>query len=46
MVLSRRHRVEQPRHPLFGVDAVGFGLEVDEDAVAQDRRRDRANVFQ
>ena len=34
--------VEQPRDDLVGVDAVGFRLEVEQDAVAQHRQRHRA----
>ena len=39
---SGRDRLEQPADDLIGVDAVGLGLEVQQDAVAQHRQRDRA----
>ena len=44
-VVLRTHGVEQARDDLIGVDAVGFGLEVHEDAVPQDRQRDLADVL-
>src|SRR6478736_6872474 len=40
----RRHRLEQARDDRVGVDALGLGIEVGDDAVTKDRRRQRANV--
>src|SRR6478736_7851298 len=40
----RRHRLEQARDDRVGVDALGLGVEVGDDAMAQDGRRQRANV--
>src|SRR6185312_1400778 len=40
-----RDRLEQPRDDLIGVDAVGFRLEVEQDPVAQHRRRYGAHVL-
>ena len=41
----RTHRVEEARDDPIGIDAVGLGLEVHEDAVPQDRQRDIADVL-
>src|SRR4051794_41805153 len=38
--------IEEPPHDLVGVDTVRLGLEVDEDAVAQHRQRDGADVVE
>src|SRR5436189_5967839 len=38
------HGFQQPGDYLIRVDAVGLGLEVQQDAMAQHRPRDRANV--
>src|SRR3954467_5532274 len=43
--LADRDRLEQPRDDLIGVDAVGLRLEIEQDSVAQDRRRHRADVL-
>ena len=41
-----RDGFEQPRDDLIGVDAVGLGLEVQQDAMAQHRQRDGADVVE
>ena len=41
----RRHVFEQPPQNFIRIDAVRFGVEIQQDAVAQHRDRQRENVF-